>query len=237
MAWEWVPPVATFATGLTGMYFTYRTAKSQQGAQLATLTKQLQGQREAEFVKEKRQVYSDFVGTVEAAVMVGHIVKSVRRKTEAAVLGVYQSQNSVRTVESFEELPFEVKTRHNATLRESVEGIFGLQKYSNFSPTSLDDLLSRATKVQMIGDKEVSILTGALMAKVINYLKLDKFSESDFASIRGDLRALVDSMRKDLGIGDGLSYHAMLTLDSDTEKTVQDIADASLGVDSSAGKE
>ena len=67
MAWEWVAPVATFASGLTGMWFTYKTGRRQNTSQITTLTKQLQENHRADLIKEKRQLYADYLGALNEA--------------------------------------------------------------------------------------------------------------------------------------------------------------------------
>lgn len=65
MAWEWVAPVATAATGIAGVTFTWLTSRSGGKTQTELLRATQKHQRDAEIREEERNVFAAFLTALD----------------------------------------------------------------------------------------------------------------------------------------------------------------------------
>lgn len=192
MGWEWVAPLATLIAGGIGMFFTYMTARRQQESQLQLLLKEFEYSRNAELHNEKKAVYSSFYGLCSTCLIIAQLVKQGRHAGSAFIRAKTDiSPDDPRYQGILDE-----------TLKSVVEDTFGIKDYRKFAPSSLDEILTLASRIYMIGSPEVAKATVKVVSHLTNYIKLNDISENNRDLVENSLNDLLSGIRRDLNLPD-----------------------------------
>lgn len=183
MAWEWVAPVATFAVGATGMWFTYRTSRNQLKAQVDVLVKQFRQTHSAEEIKAKRQLFADYLGALSEAAYAATIVKRTqddaefnlddlepehRAKIIAAVAETVPKDFPGRDSEGFiESLIREASPLVRNKRLEYTSEQFGISSKNPFVSIDFRRLFSLAAQVEMVGGSKVATCSRSPIASIL----------------------------------------------------------------------
>ncbi|MGV9361609.1 hypothetical protein [Amycolatopsis sp. NPDC003731] len=216
MAWEWVAPVATFATGATGIWFTYRTSRNQSKSSLDALLKQLRESHESELRKEKRQLYADYLGALAEASFITLTMQvahsntkfewgKLPASTQKAVLrsvnklfpeNMSPDERAKMIVKALDEAKPKVEEAMKDRLAEK-----GVPRYP-LAAINFKDLWRLAAQVDMVGGKEIAILTREPITSIAHVLAAEGLNpeeiQEEVLKIEVQILLLRSAMRDDL---------------------------------------
>lgn len=168
MAWEWVAPVATLASGVTGIWFTYKSGRNQAKSQLEALLRQSRESHRAEILKDKRQLYSDYLGSLAEA---GYTAALIMDRTEDKVKYTMENLSPEVRAKIADLVPSDIpederepyidsliESASRRVLKQRVEDRVkrGYPQRDPFLSIDFTKLFSLASRVEMIGGSSVA---------------------------------------------------------------------------------